>query len=167
MLKKRLPITTLLLTILSYSAVTSAEWQGYINNKTLADTPYGYLASASTSRVFSQLKLVCFAPDEFEIFLDDRITDNAPISNVTVSVDQLPPLTFSVHPVTGSYTFTNKTPEFWHLIAQMSAGVAVSISTGAGATHDYDLSGFTKSYLDVCGWLDSANRYRKHLDRYR
>ncbi len=144
-----------------------AEWGGYINDKTIPDTPYGYLSKASESTVFSQLKLVCFPPDEFELYIDDRIAGKGISTNVNLSVDRLPPLKLTIHPVTGTYTFTSKTPEFWDLIAQMAAGTKVQISTGAGNQHQYSLSGFTNSFLQMCGWLDSAERYLAYLDKYR
>ena len=156
----------LLLTVLQTS-IANAEWSGYVNSKTDSDRPYGYLRSVSTSEERSKIKLVCFQPDIFEIYLDEKITSPGSKTHIKLQVDQLGALVLPAERTGGATRITHQISEFWNLIAQISAGAELTIDTGSGPQYRYSLLGFTKAYEQTCGWIDSANRYHIYLHRYR
>lgn len=157
----------LVLFALSYSTFVDAQWSGYINRKTDPENPYGFTATVSTFDGGSKLKLVCFKPDQFRLYLDDSISSATDISALSLSVDNLPSPGISLSRAGGSYVVTNRTPQFWNLIAQMAAGLTFKLRTGSGELHQYSLKGFSLSYLQSCDWLKSVKAYRRYLDRYQ
>ncbi len=160
-------LTWLIIASFFLSPVSAADWTGYINNKTLKDGAYGYMVNTSKVDGRSKLKLVCFPPDNFRLYLDDTVISDNSLSDIAVSVDGLPPVNLSPQRAGAGFTITNNTIHFWNLIAQMSAGAVFNLSVANNKTYRYSLNGFTKAYQDYCGWMNSANKYRSYLDRYQ
>ena len=151
---------SLVLLLVALSPVATAQWNGYINKKTHPEKPYGYIATVDTNGNGSKLKLVCLAPDQFAIYLDNRVTDNALASEIRLSVDALPALQFQFSSTSAGYKVSSNSSEFQTLIEQMSVGALISVSTGIGTVYNYSLFGFTQSYINNCAWLDSAGQFQ-------
>ena len=157
-------LSTLL--IICQTSSAAEDWSGYINDKSLSGEPYGYVSSLSTSRPTSKLRLLCHSDDVFTLYLDeDIIADSA--TTVDLSVDSLPVVSQVISRVKGTIVISNQQPDFWDLIAQMAAGVTLTIDSGALGIHQYSLSGFTHSLLSYCGWSGEARKYQYFLYRYR
>lgn len=157
----------LILSAILHSSLVFAEWNGYVNSKTLEDRAYGFMGSVSISDKTSKLKLVCFQPDNYEIYLDEEITNSLKSGLVKISVDNLPELEFPTEQNGEVIKFSNQAAGFWNLVAQMAAGAVINLDTGTGVQHRYSLSGFTLAYQMYCGWIKSAGKYREYLDQYR
>jgi len=168
-LHRTLGIRFLLLAIISFSfsSISAAGWTGYINDKSLNNSSYGYLVSGSKTNGQSKLKLVCFPPDNYRLYLDDNITRNIAIADIAISVDQLPEIALKFQRIGNSLAIANNTIQFWNLIAQMSAGAVFNVTAGKDKHYKYSLKGFTKTYLENCDWMTTAKNYRSYLDRYR
>ncbi len=151
----------------AFSSNTLADWNGYVNEKTLDDRPYGYLTSSSILSEYRKLRIVCFPADEYRLYLDESINTAAETIDVVLTVDQLPPPALTVQRNGTTMFVSNHSAGFWPLIAQMSAGAKLTVTTGNGPQYTYSLIGFTRSYLDNCGWMTSSIEYRAFLDRYR
>ena len=143
------------------------DWTGYVNDKTLADGPYGYIVNTSKIDGQSRLKLVCFPPENFRLYLDEEITQSIAFADITVSVDRMPQMPLNFQRAGNNITITNNTAHFWNLIAQMSAGAVFNLTLENNRKYRYSLTGFTKSFQENCGWMNTANNYRLYLDLYR
>ena len=150
-----------------YSSIVGAQWNSYVDSNSITEISYGYMEGLSTSTLSSKLKLVCLSPSSFTLYLDGRITNHIPISDIIITVDNLPSLSLVFEKTVLGYSVNDRVPEFWNLIGQMSAGSAIAIGTSKDDLHRYNLDGFTEAYLDTCGWLESVEKYKIYMDRYR
>lgn len=149
------------------SSIAVAEWSGDVTDETIVGRPYGLVTGASKSDGISEVKLVCFEEDSFWLYLDNGVSSRTVVTDIIVTVDDLPPIDLVFQRKGENYTVTNQTNGFWNLIAQMSAGAVLRIEIGGGKEHLYSLRGFTQTYLDSCSWVEAADSYRFYLDRYR
>lgn len=159
-------ITVLLLAMFCNPLNAIAEWSGDITDETIVGRPFGHLTSTSDYFGDTELKLVCFEENSVWLYLDKRITNSAPAPNITVSVDRLPPIYLAFQRKGENYTITNQRPDFWKLIAQMAAGAVLKVDID-GIQHRYNLTGFSNSYEENCGWVNSANNYHTYLSWYQ
>ncbi len=159
-------VAILLLAMLGHSSSAIAEWSGGITDETIVGRPFGRLASVNKTYGNTKLNLVCFEEDSVWLYLDKRITNNVPVPNIVMRVDQLPPNNLTFQRKGENYTITNRGPGFWKLIAQMAAGAVLKIDVD-GIQHQYNLTGFRKAYQENCGWVNSANNYHTYLAWYQ
>lgn len=161
-------VAGLLLTsvVTSFEAKAADDWNGYLNDKLLSGEKYGFLSSISDSSPINKLRLVCHSDGLFSLSVDAALFTDA-VSLIKITVDKLPSVYLTARRVNDSYEIYNDSPEFWKLIAQMSAGIKLNIDSGAGGLHQHGLSGFTDSFLSVCGWSDDAKQFQQYLDQYR
>ena len=158
-------ISLLVLLVSCLSVAAAADWNGYVNDKSVSSKPYGFLSSISNSDPPGKLKLVCHSPSVFTLFLAEKNANQ--YAEIKVSVDKLPALSLAIDATEDQYTISSRADGFWELIAQMSAGAILRVSADHHVLHEYSLSGFTRSYLDNCGWLQSANSYQRYLHEYQ
>ena len=152
--------------VTSFEAKAADDWHGYLNDKLLSGEKYGFLSSISDTSPVNKLRLVCHSNGLFTLSVDAALFTEA-TALIKNTVDKLPSVYLTARRVNGSYDIYNDSPEFWKLIAQMSAGIKLNIDSGAGSLHQHGLSGFTYSFLDVCGWSDDAKQFQQYIDRYR
>lgn len=158
-----IPVLVLLVSCLSVAAAN--DWSGYLNDKSVSSKPYGFLSSISITEATDKLKLVCHSPSVFTLYLARRIAKD--YAEIKVSVDKLPALSLAIDATKDHYTISNQSDEFWKLIAQMSAGAILRVFADDHVLYEYSLTGFTRSYLDNCGWLHSADTYQRYLHEYQ
>ena len=155
-----------LLTLIMFSRVVSAgNWTGYINDKSLKGERYGYLSSVSSTQPLSKFRLLCHSDSVVTLYIDEKIVDGR-YSTINLRVDQLPVVNLAVSAIDGRVELSNQSVGFWMVIAQMAAGVTLSIDAGS-ELHQYSLEGFTQSYNNQCGWSGEARKYRNYLHHYR
>ena len=152
--------------MVSFNVNASDDWSGYITDKLLNSENYGYSSTISDSNPTSKLWLVC-QPNSVFTLLADGIISSDTTSSVKITVDGLPAVYLTASRVNNRFEISNQNPEFWRLIAQMSAGVKLVIDSGSGVLHQYSLSGFTNSFLNVCDWSVEAKQFQQYLDEYR
>lgn len=144
-----------------------ADWHGYVNAKSSADSKYGYLITHSTNKTSSKVRLLCLSGDQFRILIDGKIVGSKAGSTVAISIDSLPAQKFRLQRFGDDFAIDHRAPGFWKLLAQKVAGANTVVTGGAGTPHRYSLSGFTAEFENACGWLDSANRYQEFVELYR
>ncbi len=147
--------------------VSAARWSGYINTETFVDQQYGYMSIRDEQTAYSAIRLVCFPPVGFRIYVDNRLFPDAKGSQLSFSVDSLP-----VHEVTTSRTstefiVTEAYADFWDLVAQMVAGAKVVLHSSEGEKSTFALSGFNEAYNSACAWMSGSDSYLRHLDDYQ
>jgi len=160
-----LPVFVLLMSGLSVAA--AGDWSGYVNDKSVSSKPYGFLSSISQSETSGKIKLVCHSPSVFTLYVARRISQDYVTSELEISVDELPVLSLAIEATKDNYTISNQSEEFWKLIAQMSAGAIIRVVASDQVLQEYSLTGFTRSYLNNCGWLNAAHNYQSYLSEYQ
>lgn len=145
---------------------TAADWSGYINDLSLNGETYGYLWSISNSVPTRKLRLVCRSNGVFTLYANNKIPAVAAPSTGIV-VDRLAAIRLATKPVDQRNEISSHDPEFWRLIARMSAGANLTIDSGADGKHQYSLSGFTKTFLKICGWSGDARKFEEYIHQYR
>lgn len=153
----------------SLSSAAAGEWAGYYNDKTASKVPYGYLSSNSITRPASKLRLLCHSGGGFALLIDENFAAVGDFAKVEITVDSLPALVYTMDRVDGFYVVSDEEPGFWRLVAQMVAGMTVTLNLGSatGGFHQFSLSGFTETYLQACGWSGQARDYQRYLRQFR
>lgn len=160
----------LLLTIVLFlsSQALAADWQGYLKEKSIAGQSFGYLANETTgsSVGYTILRLTCFAPHGFRMYLDEQLLQNDQPKRISGAVDNLPDITLPLHQQRNRFFISDKDPAFWDLVAQMIAGTKLRLRY-QDTQITYRLVGFTSAYRNYCGWMQNAEDYQQHIHKYR
>lgn len=161
-------ILLLTLALLISSQTLAADWQGYLKEKSIAGQSFGYIANETTgtSVGYTILRLTCFAPHGFRLYLDEQLLQNDEPARISGSVDNLPDITLPLHQQRNRYFVSDEDPAFWDLMAQMIAGTKLRLRYQDNQI-TYRLGGFTRAYQNYCGWMQNAQDYQQHIHKYR
>lgn len=149
-------------------ALSTSDWLGYINDKGRLDEKYGYIETRNQKKTPTpgRLRLTCYPPLGFRVYLSENQL-NRTATRVTVKIDQLDAMDFSIYQ-DGNYFFINdQSDNFWNFIAQLVAGISLEVRTNTSEQSRYSLRGFATAYKRNCGWVNNAQNYLQYIDRYR
>lgn len=157
-----------LVVILGDQALAASDWKGYLKEKSIAGQSFGYLANETTSGSvgYTVLRLTCFEPHGFRIYLDEQLLQSDKPSRISGAVDKLPDITLPLHQQRNRFFISDKDPAFWDLVAQMIAGTKLQLRY-QDTEITYALGGFTSAYRNYCGWMQNAQDYQQHIHKYR
>lgn len=158
--------------IMSKTAWPSPIWSGYINDRSTPGDRYGYIETVSTvgTGVKSKLRLTCYPPQGFRIYIDEKLLGQSIPSEIPITIDTLPTELFQLNQHGPRFFITNRGNQgnkFWILIAQMIAGSEMRLQLAASENYSYSLSGFTSAYTKNCSWIPDAKTYDLFIDNYK
>ncbi len=153
--------------VLFSTQVSAAHWSGYINTETFVDQQYGYMSIRDEQTSYSAVRLVCFPPVGFRIYIDNRLFPDAKGSKITFAVDSLPVHEIATNRTSTEFIVTEAYDDFWDLVAQMVAGAKVVVQASEGQQSAFALTGFKDAYSSACAWMSGSDGYLSHLDDYQ
>ncbi len=155
------------LLLLTSVEATAASWSGYVNTETFVDQKYGYMSIRSDEKSYSAIRLVCFPPVGFRIYVDRRLFPDVESSPISFSIDSLPAHVVETNRTSTEFIVTEDYPEFWDLVAQMIAGARLRVGAADGQQSSFALTGFSGAYKSACAWMSGSDGYLEHLDDYQ
>lgn len=161
-------LTVLCLTLLvAGHALPASGWTGYINDRSSPGEQYGYMDTTAVGADGGKLRITCYPPQGFRLYIDERTLGPDVPSRVEVTVDSLTTLGFQLARHGPRFFVSDQSPGFWELIAQMIAGRIIHLQLSDTQQYRYGLSGFTGAFKSHCGWMETADNYRAFIARYR